>query len=275
MRKKWLVGIFLSLISITCISGCGVSYKDYTDIQQTETETEQTSGIEMNREYIMEEDVMKLPSDAVIIDDYSKEGTILTSPHLNYNISIKVNKAILADNMDAYKEIGGTDSNFIEWIKKVNSREAGFTNTYNEADGTFDSRYDGVGTKIFMISAELVNNSDSEAAINIAGIKPYRLDRENGEITRLSICESIFYDYAESTGADYGNMTLKAGEHRNIVLCMVEPDKIVKKYYRNENGRNVATDTDDINYDNIYLRLSLLGVQQVANGENFIKFNIE
>lgn len=23
-------------------------------------------------------------------------------------------------------------------------------------------------------------------------------------------------------------MTLKAGEHRNIVLCMVEPDKIVK-----------------------------------------------
>lgn len=45
MRKKWLVGIFLSLISITCISGCGVSYKDYTDIQQTETETEQTSGL--------------------------------------------------------------------------------------------------------------------------------------------------------------------------------------------------------------------------------------
>ena len=177
--------------------------------------------------------------------------------------------------MDVYKEIGGTDSNFIEWIKKVNSREAGFTNTYNEADGTFDSRYDGVGTKIFMISAELVNNSDSEAAINIAGINPYSLDRENGEITRLSICESIFYDYAESTGADYGNMTLKAGEHRNIVLCMVEPDKIVKKYYRNENGRNVATDTEDINYDNIYLRLSLLGVQQVANGENFIKFNIE
>ena len=256
MRKKWFVGIFLSLISMTCISGCGVSYKDYTDIQQTETETEQTGGIETNREYIMEEDVMKLPSDAVIIDDYSKEGTILTSPHLNYNISIKVNKAILADNMDAYKEIGGTDSNFIEWIKKVNSREAGFTNTYNEADGTFDSRYDGIGTKIFMI-------------------KPYSLDRENGEITRLSICESIFYDYAESTGADYGNMTLKAGEHRNIVLCMVEPDKIVKKYYRNENGRNVATDTDDINYDNIYLRLSLLGVQQVANGENFIKFNIE
>ena len=37
MRKKWLVGIFVSLISITCISGCGVSYKDYTDIQQTET----------------------------------------------------------------------------------------------------------------------------------------------------------------------------------------------------------------------------------------------
>ena len=204
MRKKWFVGIFVALISMTCISGCGVSYKDYTDIQQTETETEQTGGIETNREYIMEEDVMKLPSDAVIIDDYSKEGTILTSPHLNYNISIKVNKAILADNMDAYKEIGGTDSNFIEWIKKVNSREAGFTNTYNEADGTFDSRYDGIGTKIFMISAELVNNSDSEAAINIAGIKPYSLDRENGEITRLSICESIFYDYAESTGADYG-----------------------------------------------------------------------
>lgn len=43
-----------------------------------------------------------------------------------------------------------------------------------------------------MISAELVNNSDSEAAINIAGINPYSLDRENGEITRLSICESIF-----------------------------------------------------------------------------------
>ena len=78
MRKKWFVGIFVALISMTCISGCGVSYKDYTDIQQTETETEQTGGIETNREYIMEADVMKLPSDAVIIDDYSKEGTILT-----------------------------------------------------------------------------------------------------------------------------------------------------------------------------------------------------
>lgn len=119
MRKKWFVGIFVALISMTCISGCGVSYKDYMDIQQTETETEQTGGIETNREYIMEEDVMKLPSDAVIIDDYSKEGTILTSPHLNYNISIKVNKAILADNMDVYKEIGGTDSDFIEWIKRL------------------------------------------------------------------------------------------------------------------------------------------------------------
>ena len=41
MRKKWFVGIFVALISMTCISGCGVSYKDYTDIQQTETETEQ------------------------------------------------------------------------------------------------------------------------------------------------------------------------------------------------------------------------------------------
>lgn len=48
MRKKWLVGIFLSLISITCMSGCGVSYKDYTDIQQTETETEQTSRLNNN-----------------------------------------------------------------------------------------------------------------------------------------------------------------------------------------------------------------------------------
>ena len=52
MRKKWFVGIFVALISMTCISGCGVSYKDYTDIQQTETETEQTGGIETNREYI-------------------------------------------------------------------------------------------------------------------------------------------------------------------------------------------------------------------------------
>ena len=61
----------------------------------------------------------------------------------------------------------------------------------------------------------------------------------------------------------------------NQYFTIMQPDKIVKKYYRNENGRNVATDTEDINYDNIYLRLSLLGVQQVANGENFIKFNIE
>ena len=118
MRKKWFVGIFVALISMTCISGCGVSYKDYTDIQQTETETEQT-GWNWDESWIYYgRGCYELPSDAVIIDDYSKEGTILTSPHLNYNISIKVNKAILADNMDAYKEIGGTDSNFIEWIKK-------------------------------------------------------------------------------------------------------------------------------------------------------------
>ena len=49
---------------------------------------------------------------------------------------------LYAARIDVYKR-QGTDSNFIEWIKKINSREAGFTNTYNEADGTFDSRYDG------------------------------------------------------------------------------------------------------------------------------------
>ena len=44
---------------------------------------------------------------------------------------------------------------------------------------------------------------------------------------------------------------------------------------KNEDDKIVAAATEDIDYDNIYLRLSLLGVQQVANGENFIKVNIE
>ena len=66
-----------------------------------------------------------------------------------------------------------------------------------------------------------------------------------------------------------------AGERRNKVLCMVEPDKIIQSYYKNEDDKIVAAATEDIDYDNIYLRLSLLGVQQVANGENFIKVNIE
>ena len=56
---------------------------------------------------------------------------------------------------------------------------------------------------------------------------------------------------------------------------MVEPDKIIQSYYKNEDDKIVAAATEDIDYDNIYLRLSLLGVQQVANGENFIKVNIE
>ena len=172
--------------------------------------------------------------------------------------------------MDAYKEIGGTDENFIEWIKQVNARESAFTNRYDEADGTFDSIYEGIGTKILMISAELINNEDFEAVINIDGIKPYIMDKAKGEITRLSITESIFHDYAESTDASRGDITLKAGEHRNIVLCMAEPDKIIHSYYRSESNKNVATATEDINYDNIYLRLSLWGVQQVAKGENFI-----
>ena len=45
--------------------------------------------------------------------------------------------------------------------------------------------------------------------------------------------------------------------------------------YKNEDDKIVAAATEDIDYDNIYLRLSLLGVQQVVNGENFIKVNIE
>lgn len=56
---------------------------------------------------------------------------------------------------------------------------------------------------------------------------------------------------------------------------MVEPDKIIQSYYKNKDDKIVAAATEDIDYDNIYLRLSLLGVQQVANGENFIKVNIE
>ena len=171
----------------------------------------------------------KLPEDVVIIDDYSNTGTILTSGKIDCNISMKVNKTLLADNMDAYGEIGGTDENFIEWIKQVNARESGFTNRYNEADGTFASIYEGIGAKILMISAELVNNGDSAVTINIDGIRPYILDKAKGEITRLSITESIFHDYAESTDSNRGNITLKAGEHRNIVLCMTEPDKIMEK----------------------------------------------
>ena len=163
----------------------------------------------------------------------------------------------------------------MEWIEQVSEREAGFTNIYDKDNGMFYSRYEGVGTKIFMISAELDNNSESEATINIDGIRPYYMDKGNGKITRLNISESIFHDYAESTGADRGYITLMAGERRNIVLCMVEPDKIIQSYYKNEDDKIVAAATEDIDYDNIYLRLSLLGVQQVVNGENFIKVNIE
>lgn len=275
MRKRWIISTFALLMSVTTISGCGVSYKDYTETRTTQEETEQTAGLEVNREYEIEPEVAKLPEDVVIIDDYSNVGSILTSGKSNCNISMKVNKTLLADNMDAYKEIGGTDENFIEWIKQVNARESAFTNRYDEADGTFESIYEGIGTKILMISAELINNEDSEAVINIDGIKPYIMDKAKGEITRLSITESIFHDYAKSTGSDRGNITLNGGEHRNIVLCMAEPDKIIRSYYRSESNKNVATATEDINYDNIYLRLSLWGVQQVAKGENFIKFNAE
>lgn len=275
MRKRWIISTLALLMSVTTISGCGVSYKDYIKTRTTQEETEQTAGLEVNREYEIEPEAAKLPEDVVIIDDYSNMGTILTSGKSDYNISMKVNKTLLADNMDAYEEIGGTDENFIEWIKKVNARESGFTNRYNEADRTFESIYEDIGTKIFMISAELVNNGDSEAVINIDGIKPYIMDKAKGEITRLSITESIFHDYAESTDASRGDITLKAGEHRNIVICMAEPDKIIRSYYRSESNKNVATVTEDIDYDNIYLRLSLWGVQKVAKGENFIKFNAE
>ena len=275
MRRKLIEKTAILVVSMTVISGCGVSYKDYSDTNVTQEDLEKPDEIETRCEYVIEDEVAKLPSDVVIIDDYSKEGTIFTSPHLNYDISIKVNKVILADNMDGYKEIGGTDSNFMEWIEQVSEREAGFTNIYDKDNGMFYSRYEGVGTKIFMISAELDNNSESEATINIDGIRPYYMDKGNGEITRLNISESIFHDYAESTGADRGYITLMAGERRNIVLCMVEPDKIIQSYYKNEDDKIVAAATEDIDYDNIYLRLSLLGVQQVANGENFIKVNIE
>ena len=58
-------------------------------------------------------------------------------------------------------------------------------------------------------------------------------------------------------------------------MCIRDRDKIIQSYYKNEDDKIVAAATEDIDYDNIYLRLSLLGVQQVANGENFIKVNIE
>ncbi|MFR4338461.1 MAG: hypothetical protein ACLT33_10915 [Lachnospira pectinoschiza] len=37
-------------------------------------------------------------------------------------ISVLKLMVILADNMDGYKEIGGTDSNFMEWIEQVSER---------------------------------------------------------------------------------------------------------------------------------------------------------
>ena len=124
MRRKLIEKTAILVVSITVISGCGVSYKDYSDTNVTQEDIEKPDEIETRCEYVIEDEVAKLPSDVVIIDDYSKEGTIFTSPHLNYDISIKVNKVILADNMDGYKEIGGTDSNFMEWIEQVSEKRS-------------------------------------------------------------------------------------------------------------------------------------------------------
>ena len=88
---------------------------------------------------------------------------------------------------------------------------------------------------------------------------------------------SISYKRCEGAIKTFGLKVINPNNLLHNVDITPNPKKATKglNITRNENGRNVATDTEDINYDNIYLRLSLLGVQQVANGENFIKFNIE
>ena len=116
MRRNLIEKTAILVVSMTVISGCGVSYKDYSDTNVTQEDIEKPDEIETRCEYVIEDEVAKLPSDVVIIDDYSKEGTIFTSPHLNYEISIKVNKGILADNIDGYKEIGRNDSYKEYWI---------------------------------------------------------------------------------------------------------------------------------------------------------------
>lgn len=82
MRRKLIEKTAILVVSITVISGCGVSYKDYSDTNVTQEDIEKPDEIETRCEYVIEDEVAKLPSDVVIIDDYSKEGTIFTSPHL-------------------------------------------------------------------------------------------------------------------------------------------------------------------------------------------------
>lgn len=274
MRRTYIGSAIVLLMSISFMAGCRVSYKDYT--YRTQDYTTEAESVDVNREYRVGNDAAKLPYDAVFIDDYSNEGTIrgrIQGKELSLNI--KINKVIVADDITAYTDIGGTHYDLlIEWIKRINAIEAGLTNKYNEDDGTFDSGYEGVNTKIFMISAELINNWDNPVRVDISGLHIYNVNREKGECARLSIRESRFDDYSGPIGLDRGYITLQAGERRNVVLIMVEPDKIIHTY-RIENGKNIVTDAEDINYDNLYIRLSLSGVQQIYSGENFIKLKTE
>ena len=77
MRRKLIEKTAILVVSITVISGCGVSYKDYSDTNVTQEDIEKPDEIETRCEYVIEDEVAKLPSDVVIIDDYSKEGTNL------------------------------------------------------------------------------------------------------------------------------------------------------------------------------------------------------
>ncbi len=269
MRKIFAIVLLLCL----CMSAC----KSYNDYYEMKEESLSIAEAEEKEDLPVPYEAQMLPDDVVIIDDYSKIGTISLlggnqetgNPDGTYaNCGIRIKKVVLCDDMSSYSLLGDDDG-IEDRLKQV------YADNYDMSTGKFISHYKGVDMKILMIAVELINDSDRKIWVNLEQLHLFNIDDEKKKAVDLFGYQYKFHDHEEASLRN-SEIKLAAGEHRDVVMFRVIPDKRIMSYINNgENETCVVTSTEEMDYESLYLRLDCRGNGQIQRGENFIKIKCD
>lgn len=261
MKKNIQIIIILTLL---CLYGCNMTkYDDYSS-----STLQNNREMHANSEKVVESNLewQLYPYDTIFVEDYTSRMVLKTRED---NLDIIVKDSCMVKDMTYYEHIGGTDKELLNWISHVD-----FNSIYDSDNNIFLSSFSGINMNIYIVSINLTNNSGSDKEICIDDLRFYLIDKENNKCRRMAAYEDVFHDFSTSVGSDRTKILIKAGEHKDVVMFFIEPDKDIIKYIVTPEG-NVTLESKKYNKDNIYMRLSVLGKNDICNEEYFVKIKSE
>lgn len=262
IKKISLAVVFL----IVCLeaSGCRLTkWEDYYEESEQDVQEQTQNKVELR----------KLPcnavqlGDAILLDEYGKTGIAHENGNNNPFLYVTISDVLISDDINDYFKLNDTNPDFMDWLCSMCGDKSSIE--YDADNNKFTIPIAGVGVKIYMICMDICNPLDEDVTIR-SNFDLYERDVSDNSVKQLNIINQSFFDRPPD-GQDY---TIGSGETFHTIYICIQPEKRILTYtWIQEQGktRMYVEDMEDINSDQVYLRLSLTGSVKIRENEYFCK----